>query len=97
MCLHSYRNICIAIEKVNANPLASPRKRKQSAKPRKRHFPCITGEMTAYLGYDIGHKKQWPQIDRNGLFFGIGKGNCVGFRDGICAKKSRHLTATGLS
>lgn len=95
--MHSYRNICIAIEKGNANPLASPRKRKPGAKPRKPRFPCNTGEMAVCLGDDIGQKKQWPQIERNGLFLGIGKGNSLSFREEIGAKKSRHLTATGLN
>jgi hypothetical protein len=48
-------------------------KRKRNANAQKCRLPCVKSEMTACLGNDIGQKKQWPQIERKGLFFGLGK------------------------
>ena len=50
-------------------------KRKRNANAQKCRLPCVKSEMTACLGNYIGQKKHRPQIERKGLFFGLGKGN----------------------
>lgn len=50
-------------------------KRKRGANAQKRRFPCVKSETAACLGDEIGQKKQGPQIERNGLFFGLCNGH----------------------
>lgn len=51
------------------------KKCKRSANAQKCRFRCVKSETTACLGDDIGQKKQGPQIERKGLFFGLCNGH----------------------